>query len=74
LQLARRLLVVAAGGNMKKQGTKLALGRETLASLTPDALDAVHGGNAITATSQLHCATRAGQKTCLLCRPDNQPQ
>jgi hypothetical protein len=77
LWLARRLLVVPAGGNMKKQGTrKLALGRETLAPLTPEALDAVHGGNITTGGSQLHCVTQPGQKTCLLCIPDthNQPQ
>ena len=58
---------------MKKQKTtKLALGRETLAPLTPDALDAVHGGAITTGGSQLHCVTQAGQRTCLLCIPDAQ--
>ena len=74
MPLARGLLCVPAGGHMKKHGSRLALGRETLASLTPDALDAVNGGNLTTGGSQLHCVTRAGQRTCLLCVPDDPPR
>lgn len=57
---------------MKKHATKkLALASETLLALTADALANVQGGNIPTVTeSRVNCPTAAGQRTCILCVPD----
>lgn len=57
---------------MNKRATKkLALASETLMALTADALATVQGGNIPTITeSRANCPTAAGQRTCILCVPD----